>query len=342
MFHNVDPDWDKSEITEARKYIRLLWESLKCEDINAIVEEVSNPHIERILKRYDPSDTIIFNLCESLPGIPDSEKMVVEILERKGFTYTGNTPDVIELSYSKQKVKEILLQAGITFPDGALLNPENASGWSLFPAIVKPSYGHSSLTLTENSVVFDRDSLVKQIKLLSNELHQPALVEEFINGPEFHVAVWNNNPPEMLPPVEMDFSAFRETRKKLCTFDSKFTPGSEHYEKIEAVVPASIDERLTGKLERSAIKAYKTFGCRDYARFDYRFCNGKFYLLDVNPNNDITIDTSFAMAALSGNYSYGRMAKRIVMMAAERHPLFLDSVLLKEYKTSLVTTEIQN
>ena len=153
------------------------------------------------------------------------------------------------------------------------------------------------------------------------------MVEEFIDGREFHVSVWNNESPEILPPVEMDFSAFSEARQRLCTYASKFIPGSEHYEKIETLVPAPLDEKLYKKLEKQVIAAWKGFECLDYARFDFRLRDGKFYLLDINPNNDISIDTSFALAAEMANYSYGQMAKRIVMMAAERHPVFGEKVL---------------
>jgi len=306
----------------------VLVESLKEEGIETYLEELKDPDLEMILKKYNPDDTIIFNLCESLPGIPYSERRVLEIIKNKGFTYTGNMPDVIGLSYDKQKVKKILCSLGIRVPYGAVLTPEEADGWNLFPAIVKPSLEHCSLTITENSVVYDTFSLKEQILLVNNELNQPAMVEEFIDGREFHVSVWNNESPEILPPVEMDFSAFSEARQRLCTYDSKFIPGSEHYEKIESVIPAPLDERLFKKLEKAVLAAWKGFGCLDYARFDFRLRNDEFYLLDINPNNDISIDASFALAAEMANYSYGQILKRIVMMAAERHPVFGEQVLI--------------
>ncbi len=322
VLYNLDPVWDSSEVMDARNSSQVLFESLKDEGIETYLEELNDPDLERMLKRYSPVDTIIFNLCETLPGIPDSEKRVIEIIANQGFTYTGNVPEVIEMSYNKQKVKEVLVSLGIRVPHGAVLNPKEAAGWNLFPAIVKPSYEHCSLTLTEKSVVYDTSSLQEQIMLVNNELKQPAMVEDFIDGREFHVSVWNNEPPEILPPAEMDFSAFSEARQRLCTYDSKFIPGSEHYKKIETLIPAPLDEKLLKRLEEKVLKTWKGFGCFDYARFDFRLRDGKFYLLDINPNNDISIDTSFAMAAEMINYSYGQMAKRIVMMAAERHPEF--------------------
>jgi D-alanine-D-alanine ligase len=209
-----------------------------------------------------------------------------------------------------------------------VLTAEEAAGWKLFPAIVKPSQDHCSLTITERSVVYDTCSLKEQIQLVNRELKQPAMVEDFIDGREFHISVWNNDPPEILPSVEMDFSAFCEARKRICTYGSKFTPGSEHYEKIESVIPAPLDKRLFKKLEKAVLAAWKGFGCLDYARFDFRLRDDEFYLLDINPNNDISIDASFALAAEMASYSYGQILKRIVMMAAERHPVFGERVLI--------------
>lgn len=320
LLYDLDPAWDEIEINDSRNSCKILFDSLVNEGIETYLEELSDPYLDKILRRYNPDDTILFNLCETLPGIPNSEGRVMDIIAGSGFTYTGNAPEVISLSYDKRKVKEILSSIGVKVPYGAVLKPEDAYDWNLFPAIVKPAYEHCSLTMSEKSVVFDPASLQEQITLVNKELKQPAMVEDFIDGREFHVSVWNNEPPEMLPPAEMDFSAFSDARKRLCTYDSKFNPSSEHYEKIETLIPAPLDKALLRKLEKTVIKAWKGFGLLDYARFDFRLRDNEFYLLDINPNNDISLDTSFALAAEMTSYSYSAMAKRIVMMAAERHP----------------------
>jgi D-alanine-D-alanine ligase len=326
VLYNLDPAWDKTEIRDARKSNMVLYKSLKEGGVKTYLEELNHPYLEIILDKYDPGDTIVFNLCETLPGIPDSERRVVEMIENRGFTYTGNVPELIALSYDKQRVKELLISHGITVPYGMVLTPEEAEGWTLFPAIVKPSREHCSLTITEKSVVYNTSSLKEQIRLVNNELNQPALVEDFIDGREFRVSVWNNDPPEILPPVEMSFSAFSQANKRLCTYDSKHTPGSEHYEKIETLVPAPLTKGLLKKLEKDVLKIWKKFGCLDYARFDFRLRDDKFYLLDINPNNDISINTSFALAGETASFSYNQMVKRIAMMAAERHPVYGEKV----------------
>ena len=330
VVYNIEKKWDLTEIRDARSSGRILYEALRKEGIEAFIEELSNPRLETILEKHAPENTIVFNLCEALPGIPNSERRVAEIIQQMGFTYTGNVPEVIELSYDKQKTKELMVSLGIRVPYGTLLSAEEAADWKFFPAIVKPSREHCSLTLTDKSVVSDTSSLREQIRLVNNELNQPAMVEDFIDGREFHVSIWNNGQPEILPLAEMDFSAFSKTNERLCTYDSKFIPGSGHYEKIETLIPAPLDERLYKKLENKALATWHGFGCLDYARFDFRLRDDKFYLLDINPNNDISFDTSFALAAEAGNYSYGQMARRIVMMAAERHPVFGERILAQQ------------
>lgn len=334
LLYNLDPGWNTLEINDARKSTRIVYESLRSEGIETFPEELTHPDLGRILARHNPDETIIFNLCEALPGIPHSESRALEIIENCGFTYTGNMPEVIEMSYDKQRVKGVIASLGIRIPCGAVLAPEEAADWTLFPAIVKPSHEHCSLTITEKSVVYDPASLKQQILVVNNELKQPALVEDFIDGREFHVSVWNNDSPEVLPPAEMDFSAFCEARERLCTYDSKFIPGSAHYDKIETLIPAPLDEALLKKLEDKVLKAWRGFGCLDYARFDFRLRDDKFYLLDINPNNDISLDTSFALAAEMSGYSYSRMVKRIVMMAAERHPVFGEELSVQRREAS--------
>ena len=322
VLYDIDSAWEDFEVTEARKSTNYLYESLKAEGVEARIAELNNSDLEGILKKYNPSETIIFNLCETLPGIPASEIKVLETIEKMGFTYTGNGPEVMELSYNKKKCKEYLMKFEIPVPAGSILCQDEADIWTLFPSIVKPASEHCSLTITDKSVVYNTITLKEQINLVNSRLKQSALVEDFIDGREFHVSVWNNNPPEMLPPAEMDFSAFSEQSKRLCTYDSKFIPGSEHYEKIETILPALLNEKQSAELERIVIGAWKGFGCRDYARFDLRMRDDTFYLLDINPNNDISFDTSFAMAAELSGHSYGQLVKKIVMMAAERHPVF--------------------
>ena len=151
---------------------------------------------------------------------------------------------------------------------------------------------------------------------------QSALVEDFIDGREFHVSLWGNGELQMLPVAEMDFSRFDDVRDRLCTYESKFHPGSRHYDGIQTLLPAPLAEAEQNLLYRTAQSAYRAYRCRDFARLDIRLRDGVFYILDINPNPDISSDASMACAAEAAGYSFGAMGSHLIRLAAARHPVF--------------------
>ena len=153
-------------------------------------------------------------------------------------------------------------------------------------------------------MVLDEKALQARVAYVRESFDQPALVEEFIDGREFHMTLWGNGRIHMLPPAEMDFSAFIDVRDRLCTFDSKFTPGSRHYEGIELIVPAPMTAAELNALRCTAEAAYRRLNCRDYARLDLRLRAEVSYVLDINPNADISPDTSLAYAAEAAGMTY--------------------------------------
>jgi len=168
------------------------------------------------------------------------------------------------------------------------------------------------------------DELAEQVAAVGEQFRQPVLVEDFIDGREFHVSLWGNRGNggvEMLPPAEMDFSMFQSVRDRLCTFDSKHRPGSRHYEEIQVQIPAALSGMELRQLEQTSMKAYRIFGCLDYSRLDIRLRDGTFYVLDINPNPDITLETSIVQSAEVAGFSYGAMISHLINLAAPRHPI---------------------
>ncbi len=322
LLHNIDPRWDAPDIELVLKDVKIMNDALVAEGHPVIDLPVLSPDLVKSLRPYDPDGHIVLNWCEEIPTQPKSEVDVVALLEELSYTYTGSPSDVLALSWDKMKVKRILQEKGLSTPHGALLKKEEADRWDRFPAIVKPAREHGSTGVTADAVVMDRRELRARIAYIETTYRQPALVEEFIEGRELHVTVWGNGRLEMLPPAEMNFSAFTETRRHLCTYDSKFKPGSEDFEKIELTVPAVLDDAQLRQLEQLSVGSYRAIGCRDYARIDLRLRNDTFYVLDINPNADLSPETSTVFAAASTGRSYGRFVSGLVNLAAHRHPVF--------------------
>lgn len=321
LLHNVDSSWEVSEIAAVNEAVSAMTCALMQEGHPVVEVPVTHADLEIVLKPFSPDKHIVFNWCEELPGIPRSDVMVTEILEDLKFTYTGSSPQVLSLSWDKAAVKTLLHQNTIPMPRWRLFSTPEPDGWNCFPAIVKPAYEHCSFGISAEAVVMNTDDLMKRISFVRDTFKQPAIVEDFIDGREFHVTLWGNSNVEMLPPAEMDFAAFSNLRDRLCTFDSKFMPGSLHYENIDMRIPAELTARETRRLKQTALKAYQATGCRDYARIDLRLRAGVFYVLDVNPNADLSPETSMVYAAETVGMTYGAVGSRLINLAARRHPI---------------------
>jgi len=322
LLYSVDPDWTKEEKDEVIHLTNQLGNALSDIGYPLILVPIADDDIASHLDCFNPAGHIIFNWCEGLPGIEHSEWLVVKRLEMLGFTFTGADSGTLALAHDKYRVKVIMDQARIPTPDWRVFHSSEPCDWNIFPAIVKPINEHCSMGITPDSVVFNAMELKNRISFILDKYSQPALVEDFIDGREFHVSVLGNENLTVLPAAEMDFSFFGNVQDRLCTYDAKFIPGAEHYKKIETLLPAPLTSDEKENMESVCKKAYHALGCRDYARMDVRLRDNVFYVLDVNPNADISIDASMACAAEAAGISYGQMGSRIVQMAAQRHPVF--------------------
>lgn len=322
LLHNLEPSLEPADLEQVLHDVATLECALRDQGHPVVNLPVRDAQLSSKLRGFLPEEHVVFNWCEALPGVPHSEALVARILDDLGYTFTGSPPDVLDFSWNKPEVKLMLREFGIATPEWRIYESVEPDGWQLFPAIVKPAREHSSLGVTSEAVVLNPDELRARVAYVLDSFNEPALVEDFVDGREFHVTVWGNGQVKMLPPAEMDFAAFSDVHERLCTYESKFVPGSRLYEGIGLKLPAPLAESEYQILERTAIAAYRTLGCRDYARLDIRSRNGVFHVLDVNPNADISPDTSTACAAQEAGYSYGDMASVIVNLAAARHPVF--------------------
>ncbi len=322
LLFNLDPGWPDSDIDSALEEAAALETSLVRKGHRVHLVLVRTPELRAHLRGYRPGDVVVFNACEELPGVPRSEGLVAEALERLGFVYTGSRGDVLSRCWDKAGVRRFLARCGLPVPHWQVYDGSDLDGWDRFPAIVKPAFEHCSVGLSPEAVVFTPAELRRRVAYVRETFCQPALVEDFIDGREFHVSLLGNEAIEVLPPAEMDFGALSDPRERICSYESKFCPGSDPYERIQVRVPALLSSEERERLEQLARAVYRAFGCRDYARLDVRLRDGVFYVLDVNPNPDISPETSLVEAASVAGYSYGELIGRLVQLAARRHPTF--------------------
>ena len=322
LLHNLNPEWSSAERVKAAAVVETLAVALRGLGHPVASVPVVDSDLAARLAPFPPRRWVVFNWCEELPGINHGDAAVVTLLEERGYAYTGATAEVLALSWRKATVKRLMENAGIPTPHWRLCENGFPESWSYFPAIVKPACEHCSFGITPDAVVLSQQLLAARIAWIRRTFGQAALIEEFIDGREFHVSLWGNERLEVLPVAEMDFSCFADLRERLCTYEAKFTPGSRHYEKIETLLPAPLAPAEAAALSDVCRRAYRAHGCRDYARMDVRLHNGIFYVLDVNPNPDFSPDASLVCAAETAGIPYGLMGSCLVNLAARRHSAF--------------------
>lgn len=270
----------------------------------------------RAIKEYKPS--VIINLAEGYMGESSFEMHIPSVLEILGIPYTGSTPMALGLCKDKGLAKAIFRANKIPTPKYLVMEKFKKPRRLKFPLIVKPLREDASIGITRRSFVRNLIDLERQVKYVNSAYKQPALVEEYINGREFNVSILGNEGPLVLPISEIVFW-FNED-PKIVDYAAKWLKDSDEYAKTMPVCPAELGEELRCRIEKVALKAYRALGCRDYARIDIRLEDktGIPYVLEVNPNPDISPEAGFVRSLKAAGLSFEEFIMKIISFALSR------------------------
>ena len=234
--------------------------------------------------------TFVLNLCdEGWDNDAFKELHVPAVLEILDIPYSGAGPACLGMCYDKALVRAIAADMDIATPMETYFNPADQSATlaSVFPALVKPNQGDSSLGITKEAVVHTSEELIDYVRAVEAQLPGRALlVQEFLGGSEYSTALIGNptHGLQPLPIVEVDYSGLDPSLPKILGYESKWIPDSPYWSDIryhEARLDSSVAQQL---IDWSSL-LFERLGCRDYARFDWRAdANGTIKLLEVNPN----------------------------------------------------------
>lgn len=264
---------------------------------------------------------IIFNLFEGFDGRPETESAVAGMLAELKIPFTGCPASALALALDKAGAKFLLDRAGIPTPRYQVLNPDNISTFNLdYPCIIKPLAEDASHGLSEESVVHDKEALDKQVRQISRFFGGQALVEEFINGREFNTTVMGNR-QLIIPAISEIVYTLPPDKPRILTFESKWAENSLYYKNTKAVCPAHISPAEQQEISRIAKAAFHLTGCRGYARVDLRQdSRGRFRVLEINPNPDITPGAGAALQAAAAGLSYTAYIQKIIALAMAISP----------------------
>lgn len=319
LLYNYYKSWTPGEVEDGKKHTAHMVHSL--EALGHVVRVVEFwKDVRPALHGYNPAEWIVFNWCEGIEGEVGGDARICRDLDAMGFTYTGNSPTTLRLSVEKGRAKKLLQRWSIPTPAGReFKTAADLATWEQFPVIVKPVSQHCSAGVTRDAVVHDLESLRRRIAYITDTFREAALVEQFIAGREINVGVWGNGRPRMLPLREIDFSMIANPMHQLVTWDSKWSPDSAEWHSMPVITEVKTSSTLHAKIEEIVMRTYRVFECRDYARVDLRIdLNDQPYVVDVNPNPDITFDGGFIGACKAAGYTYGDAMSNVIQMAVAR------------------------
>ena len=285
---------------------------------HTVVRAVIRKSMLDALEPYDPREWIVFNLCETLEGASYREPYVPAVLDVMGYRYTGSDTRTLHACIDKARTKTILMAHGLPTAAFQVFRSTRQRARIPFPAFVKPVAEDASIGVSERAVVRSSDELREQVRYILKEMGQPALVEEFIAGREFNVAIWGNDPPQALPLAEIDYQHIADPYRQIISFAAKWDKSAYEYHHTDPVCPAVVDEALAARIQDVALNAFRIMGCRDYGRVDIRVRGDQPFILEVNPNCGIAPDAGFPREARAAGYDYAAMCERIVELTAER------------------------
>lgn len=280
---------------------------------------------------------IVFNIAEGLWG-PSRESQIPAMLEMLQIPYTGSDPLTLGLCLEKARAKELLSFHHIPNPGFLLINNtegnhaldceiQGITEKLAFPLIVKPSIEGSSKGIGNDSVVCSQDDLIEKINKLLSNYRQPVLIEEFLQGREFTVAIWGNGDEcQCLPIVELKFDALPAGANPLYSYEAKWVWDTVEKPLKIFQCPAQLDSALENEIRSICLQAFKILRCRDWCRIDLRL-NGQNepHILELNPLPGILPNpdnnSCFPKAARAAGYSYEEMINRVVDIACQRWKL---------------------
>jgi D-alanine-D-alanine ligase len=271
----------------------------------------------------DWKPSITFNLLEEFHGVAIYDQHVASFLELMKQPYTGCNPRGLMLAHDKALCKQILqfhrvpTPKFVVYPRGRAIRPHKKLN---FPQFVKSTIEDASYGLSQDSLVQNPDELVERIRFMHDEIRTDALVEEYISGRELYVGILGNFRLQVLPIWELLFTKLPDGQPNIATAKVKWD--FDVQKKLGVITQAAQDipEAVVVQIHKLCKRVYRALGLSGYARMDLRLSpEGRIYLLEANPNPNLSYGEDLAESAHSAGIDYAGLIQRILQLGL-RYP----------------------
>lgn len=313
LYDGGSGDWSEADVAAVMANIREVRRSLRRLGHETSLVPV-HLHDVKWLSRVQRAD-LVFNLCEGINGYARYEDWAVGALELTGVPFTGCRASTVTLCHRKHVANILLDRAGVPVPAFALARRNDIPSLLRFPVIVKPSGEDASVGIDDGAICPTRKAMRERVAMMSEQFEE-VMVQEYVAGREFNVGflgAW------ALPLSEISFQTLPEGYWPIVSYAAKWREVSAEYQGTVPVCPAQVTPELERRILDVARQAWQLLGGEGYGRVDLRVTeDGSPYVLEVNPNPDLSSDAGFANMARVRGWNYDAVVGKVVEEALAR------------------------
>jgi D-alanine-D-alanine ligase len=263
---------------------------------------------------------IVFNIAEGRGNYRSREAQVPAVLEMLDIPYTGSDPLCLSIGLDKPVTKKLVEREGVITPGWLIVNGASELGttdWGglHFPVIIKPAFEGSSKGIRLTSLAHNILQAQGETGRILADYHQPVMAEEFIDGEEITVGIIGNAPARVLGVMRV------VPKKKEEHFVYSLEVKRDYVNLVDYECPAKLPREVLENIEESSLKVFKTLGCRDFSRVDYRVsADGIPYFIEINPLPGLGNYSDLIIMAQMLGWTHEGVIRAVFEAALARYP----------------------
>lgn len=234
---------------------------------------------------------IVLNLVDTLKGKDRLQTSVPAALELSNVLYTGSGMEGLVIGNNRNLTKRLLMAYGIPTPAFQFIRRAGTAVDETLglPLIVKLNESGGSVGIDNKAVKETVDEAQKKVNDMVSTYHIPVIVEQFVDGPEVTVVVFDDGTKKRVYMAQKVFRTKPDGKHFFTSFES--------YDDAKAYTYKHVEEPLAGKIEQLAVRAFTGLQHKDYAKFDVRVDEETNipYFTDSNPNTAFGPDMGLPM-----------------------------------------------
>lgn len=277
----------------------------------------------KVVEEFKPH--VVFNLLVEMHGYSMFEPHVVSYLELLQQPYTGCNPRGLMLAHDKALTKKILSYHRVPIPKFVVF-PHRQKRANLaelkFPMFVKSLIEEGSEGISRASLVNNEDALKERVEFVHRKTGGAAIAEEYIPGREIYVGMVGNERLQLYSPWELLMENLPDGAPNIATSRMKWN--RKYQQKIGVITKAAdLTKEQHSLIDRLSRRIYRALHLSGYARLDFRLAeDGTLYLLEANPNPDISRDEDLAESAKHMGIGYEQLLQKIIHLGMRYRPDF--------------------